>query len=453
MTNLTTWNRTAEAYIFSPEDFSVYTHFNCYVCEDPPDASIVWIDPDGDAYHTTNFHNMEDGYQHWRSNIYVKGHYPEDHPGEWQAYVYINGELIAIKRFWIGTPTPSGSNSPPVAKIGDNQTIYIGDTFVTDGHRSCDSDGNIMFYNWSRKRSYWSGWRNWSNIRDVWYTTDWSPVFEPFSYDFVLTATDDDGAIDTARKQVIIEPTAWDLADDDSDGIPNVLDRNPDEPDRHISWNVGEYAVYDVIEADVVVGSHTKTIMPPVLINNYTFCVLRHSGHYNVTSYLALDGWCYKETVNNRTYFYVAADREDILWNYTETGPVNITTPAGTFECYVVDVKGCRDECLIHHNTYWQPTPWDCVEWNIKIVSYNVSTGVPIRTWILTDYSGKPVHGDLNSDTQITTADAVIALDIAVGSRPCDNAMLAVADVNNDGQVTSLDALIILQTSAVAATL
>jgi hypothetical protein len=453
MTNLTTWNRTAEAYIFSPEDFSVYTHFNCYVCEDPPDASIVWIDPDGDAYHTTNFHNMEDCYQHWRSNIYVKGHYPEDHPGEWQAYVYINGELIAIKRFWIGTPTPSGSNSPPVAKIGDNQTIYIGDTFVTDGHRSCDSDGNIMFYNWSRKRSYWSGWRNWSNIRDVWYTTDWSPVFEPFSYDFVLTATDDDGAIDTARKQVIIEPTAWDLADDDSDGIPNVLDRNPDEPDRHISWNVGEYAVYDVIEADVVVGSHTKTIMPPVLINDYTFCVLRHSGHYNVTSYLALDGWCYKETVNNRTYFYVAADREDILWNYTETGPVNITTPAGTFECYVVDVKGCRDECLIHHNTYWQPTPWDCVEWNIKIVSYNVSTGVPIRTWILTDYSGKPVHGDLNSDMQITTADAVIALDIAVGSRPCDNAMLAVADVNNDGQVTSLDALIILQASAGAVTL
>jgi len=447
MTNLTTFNRTAEAYIFSPEDFIIYAHFNCYVYEDPPDASIVWIDPGGYAYHTTTFYDIKEGYQHWRSGIYVKGHYPEDHLGEWQAYVYFNGELISIRRFWIGTPASSGSNLPPVAEVGDNQTIHIGDMFVIDGHRSCDSDGNIRSYNWSRKRSYWSEWRNWSIIRDVWYTTDWSPVFEPFFYDFVLTVTDDDGATDTARKQMIIEPTAWDLADDDSDGIPNVLDRNPDEPGKHISWEVGEYAIYDVIEDEVVAGSHTKTMMPPVLINGYTFCVLRHSGYYNVTSYLALDGWCYKETVNNRTYFYVATDRENILWNYTVTGPVNITTPAGTFECYVVDVKGYRDECLIHHNIYWQPTPWDRVGWNIKVVSYNVSTGVPRRTWILTDYSGKPVYGDLNNDMQLTTADAAIALEIAVGSHPCDGAMLIAADVNKDGEVTSLDALIILQAS------
>lgn len=40
-----------------------------------------------------------------------------------------------------------------------------------------------------------------------------------------------------------------------------------------------------------------------------------------------------------------------------------------------------------------------------------------------------------------TTADAVIALQIAVGSRPFDDA----ADVSGDGQVTSLDALMILQ--------
>ncbi len=446
MTNLTTWNRTAEAYVFSPEDFIVYAHFDCYVHEDPPDASIVWIDPNEDAYRTTTFHDIEDGYQHWRSGIYVKGHYPEDNLGEWQAYVYFNGELIAIKRFWIGTPTPSGSNSPPVAEIGDNQTIHIGDTLVTDGHRSYDLDGNIRSYNWSRKRSYWSGWRNWSIIRDVWYTTGWSPVFEPFFYDFALTVTDDGGATDTARKQVTIEPTEWDISDEDGDGIPNVLDQNPDEPDAHTSWNVGKYAVYGVIEDDVTVGSFTETKMPSVLINGYTFRVLNYSGYYDVMIYLTLDGWYYKEiTADNHTYFGVSTDKS---WNRTTTGPVNITTPAGTFECYVVDEKGYRDGCLVHHNVYWQPTPWDCVGWNIKIVSYNVSTGAPIRTRILTDYSGRPVRGDLNNDTQITIADAAIALEIAAGSRPCGNAMLAIADVNNDGQVTSLDALMILQAAA-----
>jgi len=49
--------------------------------------------------------------------------------------------------------------------------------------------------------------------------------------------------------------------------------------------------------------------------------------------------------------------------------------------------------------------------------------------------------GDLNRDGEITTTDAVIALEIATGSRPFDGA----ADVDNDGAVTSIDALMILQ--------
>ena len=52
--------------------------------------------------------------------------------------------------------------------------------------------------------------------------------------------------------------------------------------------------------------------------------------------------------------------------------------------------------------------------------------------------------GDLNGDGKITTADAVIALEIAAGSRPNDPA----ADVDGDGVVTSLDALMILQATA-----
>ena len=49
--------------------------------------------------------------------------------------------------------------------------------------------------------------------------------------------------------------------------------------------------------------------------------------------------------------------------------------------------------------------------------------------------------GDLNGDGDVTTADAVIALEIAAGSCPFD----AAADVDGDGVVTSLDALMILQ--------
>ncbi len=49
--------------------------------------------------------------------------------------------------------------------------------------------------------------------------------------------------------------------------------------------------------------------------------------------------------------------------------------------------------------------------------------------------------GDLNHDNKITPTDAAIALHIAVGSRPFDDA----ADVSGDRHVTSLDALMILQ--------
>ena len=59
--------------------------------------------------------------------------------------------------------------------------------------------------------------------------------------------------------------------------------------------------------------------------------------------------------------------------------------------------------------------------------------------------STTPLKGDLNRDGFITNADAVICLQIAVGSRPCNATMLAAADVSRDDSVTSLDALMILQ--------
>jgi hypothetical protein len=52
--------------------------------------------------------------------------------------------------------------------------------------------------------------------------------------------------------------------------------------------------------------------------------------------------------------------------------------------------------------------------------------------------------GDLDGDYALTAIDVVIALEIAAGSRPFDDA----ADVNRDGKVTSIDALMILQAAA-----
>jgi hypothetical protein len=50
-------------------------------------------------------------------------------------------------------------------------------------------------------------------------------------------------------------------------------------------------------------------------------------------------------------------------------------------------------------------------------------------------------EGDLNHDWAVTTADALIALRMAVGAVPAADA----ADLSGDGVVTSLDALMILQ--------
>jgi len=55
-----------------------------------------------------------------------------------------------------------------------------------------------------------------------------------------------------------------------------------------------------------------------------------------------------------------------------------------------------------------------------------------------------PQKGDLNHDLAVTAADALIALQMAVGAVPATDA----ADVSGDGEVTSLDALMILQVAA-----
>ena len=61
--------------------------------------------------------------------------------------------------------------------------------------------------------------------------------------------------------------------------------------------------------------------------------------------------------------------------------------------------------------------------------------------WIFVS-STEMLNGDLNRDSEITTEDAMIALQMAAGSKTPD---IARGDVNEDGMVTSLDAMMILQ--------
>ena len=60
---------------------------------------------------------------------------------------------------------------------------------------------------------------------------------------------------------------------------------------------------------------------------------------------------------------------------------------------------------------------------------------------------GVELAGDLNSDGQITSADAIIALRMAVNGEHNDD-----ADIDCDGRVTSVDALMILQGATAAPT-
>ncbi|PXF57566.1 MAG: hypothetical protein C4B59_14970 [Candidatus Methanogaster sp.] len=79
--------------------------------------------------------------------------------------------------------------------------------------------------------------------------------------------------------------------------------------------------------------------------------------------------------------------------------------------------------------------------------SYSIPGGESIdRFPLMHPWTGDtPQKGDLNGDGKLTPADVAIALQIAVGSRPCDPTTLAAADVSGDNRITSLDALMILQ--------
>jgi cobaltochelatase CobN len=91
---------------------------------------------------------------------------------------------------------------------------------------------------------------------------------------------------------------------------------------------------------------------------------------------------------------------------------------------------------------------WSCDTEGFNIAQPSVSDGILFigsdSGYLCAFRDPPPLEGDLNHDWAVTAADAVIALQMAVGAVPA----IKEADVSGDGMVTSLDALMILQVAA-----
>ena len=121
---------------------------------------------------------------------------------------------------------------------------------------------------------------------------------------------------------------------------------------------------------------------------------------------------------------------------------------------YVAEIDGVSDwmywvnypddpSPMIGSNAY-ELADGDAVVWYHadSMESTPENTDMLIRIGV--SFTETAVPGDVNHDGSITTADAVLALRMVVGSvAPNDE-----ADVNRDGAVTSLDVLMIMQAAA-----
>ena len=142
-------------------------------------------------------------------------------------------------------------------------------------------------------------------------------------------------------------------------------------------------------------------------------------------------------------------------WNGTSSGfntsmeCQNMSYNSISEECDVIRITSCpppRRGGGGGGGTY--PTPWQVFpdgEYAISIIATDwVGNNVSYALQVTLSDSDANLRGDLNDDDEITLADCVIVLQIAVGSREYDH----VADVNDDGKVTSLDALMIMQAAS-----
>jgi hypothetical protein len=96
-------------------------------------------------------------------------------------------------------------------------------------------------------------------------------------------------------------------------------------------------------------------------------------------------------------------------------------------------------------NNYWGATDNGTIDAGIHDDDEEADTGkVIFEPYANESFFYEPpieLHGDVNQDGLLTTADAALAMRMAVGGIDIDLA----ADVDLDGAVTSLDVLIIMQ--------
>ncbi len=92
------------------------------------------------------------------------------------------------------------ANEPPDADAGPDQTVEEGDRVDLDGTGSSDSDGTIVKWEWTGPLALTDG-----GTSTPYFTAPTTGATK--SYTFTLTVTDDDGATDSDRVRVTVEPT------------------------------------------------------------------------------------------------------------------------------------------------------------------------------------------------------------------------------------------------------
>jgi len=292
-----------------------------------------------------------------------------------------------MERFenYIGV-TPA-PNQPPIA----NFTYYpekpvVNQPVTFDASSSYDPDGNITNYEWD------FGDGNVTNTTEETINHSYS---EAGNYEVTLTVTDDDGATNSTTKEITVQPGAT-IAIADAAAQPS-----------------GTTATQITITNMTNFGAATVTI-------SYDSNVIQ------INSVTAGDVGTPTANINN-----TAGTTTIAAYVSTTTGPDSPITFAN-IELLAVGSNG-------------ETSPLTLVITTLSDADGNSVDAEPISGVFVIG----TIKGDLNSDGILAPADAAIALQIAVGSRPFDDA----ADVNHDSRVTSLDALMILQAAAGAISL
>ncbi|RZB28947.1 MAG: hypothetical protein AEth_01551 [Candidatus Argoarchaeum ethanivorans] len=204
------------------------------------------------------------------------------------------------------------------------------------------------------------------------------------------------------------------------------------------------------------------------LTNNNDGIYLHSSSNNTLTNNTASNNhygiWLYSSSNNT------APNNHYGIWLYSSSNNTLTENTANSNNHYGIWLYSSSNNNLLYHNNLINNTKnaYDTSpnQWNTSTVgnyysdytgsdndsdgigdtSHQIPGGSSIDYFPLMHPWGKPpLKGDLDGDFQITSTDAAIALQIAVGNRPCNPETLAIADVSGDGRVSSLDALMILQ--------